>query len=187
MLARLTALAVLLLVAAAAPAAAKPKKVRITVTGPEGERTLDAADLRFVYFRTRYRTTRAPAEESPNRERTTILNDRDDCDCLRLADYSRIRFSALREIEVHAGAGQPVASVRAVWRAGKTREFPATALYGGDGLAPPLFMVTYDGVAHEFPLVLPADGGAWPATMLVRALLLPPPPAPPAKKGSHSH
>jgi len=173
-------MAALLLAAAlltAVPAQARPKPVRITLTGPEGERVLDAADLRFVFFETRYRRTRVPAEESVTRERTEILNDREDCDCLRLADYSRIRFSILREIEVRTGPGETIATVRVVRRDGQTHEYPATHLYGGEGLAPPLFMVTLAGVAREFPLVLPVSAdAAWPDEMLVRVLLTPPPP-----------
>jgi hypothetical protein len=167
-----------------APAEGSPKKLRDTLSGGSGERTVAAADLRFVFFHTRYRTTRVPAEDNPTRERTEILSDRDDCACLRLADYSRIRFSIIREIEVRTSPGQAVASVRVVRMDGKTHEYPATALYGGDGLAPPLLMVTVDGVAREFPLVLP-EGGAWPSEMLVRALLTRPPPPP--KSGSSHH
>lgn len=163
-------------------AEALPKTVRITLTGPAGERTIEADDLRFVFFHTRYRTTRAPVEESPTRERTEILSDRDDCKCLRLADYSRIRFNILRSIEVRTTPGDKVASVQVVRKDGKTHEYPATALYGGDGLAPPLIMATIDGVAREFPLILQEEGN-WPDEMLVRALLTRPPPP---KKGSTS-
>jgi len=181
---RAAALALIALFLSAAPAAATPKKLRVTLSGGSGERTIEAADLRFVFFHTRYRTTHVPAEENPTRERTEILSDRDDCACLRLADYSRIRFSIIREIEVRTAPGQAVASLRVVRMDGRTHEYPATALYGGDGLAPPLLMVTIDGVGREFPLVLP-EGAAWPAEMLVRALLTRPPPPP--KSGSHSH
>lgn len=174
------ALLVVLVAAAAAPAAAaKPKTVRLTLTGPEGERTVEATDLRFVFFETRYRRLRVPAEESPTRERVEILNDREDCRCLRLADYARIRFNILRTIEVRTSPGETVARVQVVRRDGKTNEYLATGLYGGDGLAPPLFMATIDGVTREFPLVLQdTPGAAWPAEMLVRALLTPPPPPP---------
>lgn len=182
--ARLALLVAIALGSASTPAAAKPKLVRVTLTSAAGERIVDAADLRFVFFHTRYRTTRVPADTGPAGERTEILNDRDDCTCLRLADYSRIRFSIVREIEVRTTPDAAVASVRVVRRDGKTNEYPATGLYGGDGLAPPLLMVTIDGVAREFPLVLPDEGQAtWPAEMLVRALLTPPPP----KSRSHSH
>lgn len=167
----------------ASPVAAMPKTVRLTLTGPAGERTIEATDLRFVFFHTRYRTTRAPVEESPTRERTEILSDRDDCKCLRLADYSRIRFNIVRSIEVRTTPGDNVASVQVVRMDGKTHEYPATALYGGDGLAPPLFMATIDGLAREFPLIL-QEGASWPDEMLVRALLTRPPPPP--KNGSKS-
>jgi hypothetical protein len=181
---RIAALGLVALCLATAQAQAAPKKLRVTLSGGSGERTIAAADLRFVFFHTRYRTTRVPAVQSPGRERTDILSDRDDCACLRLADYSRIRFSIIREIEVRTTPGQAVAGVRVVRMDGQTHEYPASALYGGDGLAPPLFMVTIDGVAREFPLVLP-EGGAWPSEMLVRALLTRPPPPP--KSGSPHH
>ncbi|HKQ97832.1 MAG TPA: hypothetical protein VJV75_08155 [Candidatus Polarisedimenticolia bacterium] len=163
----------------ATPSAAKPKPVRLTLSDPGGERTIDAADLRFVFFDTRYRRTRVPVEESPTRERLEIVHDREDCRCLRLADYTRIRFSILREIEVRTTPDGSVATVRVVRRDGQTHEYLGSRLYGGDGLAPPLLMATIDGVATEFPLVLPdAPGAAWPPTMLVRALLTAPPPPP---------
>jgi len=161
------------------PLCAKPKPVRLTLTGPGGERTVEGTDLRFIYFRTRYRRTRVPIEESPTRQRLEVLSDRDDCRCVRFADYSRVRFSKLREIELVTHPGERSASVRVTRLDGTSNEYPVDRLYGGGDLFPPQFSVTIDGVEREFLLRLADDAdAAWPEEMLVRALLVPRPPPP---------
>jgi hypothetical protein len=163
----------------AQPAVAKSKPVRLTLTGPGGERTVEATDLRFVYFHTRYRRTRVPVEESPTRERLEVLSESDDCRCVRFADYSRVKFKKIREIEIVTQPGERSAGVRVTRLDGSSNEYPVDRLWGGGDLFPPHFSVTIDGVEREFLLRLADDADAtWPEEMLTRALLVrrPPPP-----------
>jgi len=167
------------LAGAARPVCARPKPVRLTLTGSGGERTVEGTDLRFVYFHTRYRRTRVPVEESPTRQRLEVLSDRDDCRCVRFADYSRVKFTKIREIEIVTHPGERSATVRVSRLDGRTNEYPVDRLWGGGEMFPPHFSVTIDGVEREFLLRLADDTGAtWPDEMLTRALLVrrPPPP-----------
>ena len=175
---------VIALFSATSPAAAKPKPVRLTLTGPGGERTVESADLRFVYFKTRYRRRGVPVEESPSRERLEILSDRHDCECVRFADYSRVNFTKLRTIEIVVHPDSALASVRVTRRDGQSNEYRVDQPWGGADLFPPHFAAVIDGVEREFPLRLAEEPGAeWPLEMLVRALLVPPPP--PARGHRH--
>ena len=158
---------------------AKPRPIRLTLTGPGGERMVEATDLRFVYFHTRYRRTRVPAEESPTRERLEVLSESDDCRCVRFADYSRVKFKKIREIEIVRQPGERSARVRVTRLDGSSNEYPVDRLWGGGELFPPHFSVTIDGVEREFPLRLADDAdAAWPVEMLTRVLLVRPPPPP---------
>jgi hypothetical protein len=175
---------VVALVCAATPAAAKPKSVRLTLTGPGGERLVAATDLRFIYFKTRYRRRGVPVEESATRERLEVLSDREDCRCVRFADYSRVKFSKLREIEIVVQPDSALASVRVTRLDGHSNEYRVDDLWGGAELFPPHFAAVIDGVEREFPLRLAEEpGAAWPQEMLVRALLVAPPP--PARGHRH--
>jgi hypothetical protein len=137
-----------------------------------GERGVEARDLTFVHFETRYRRRAAPRSESPSGERIEIVERRRECRCVRLADYSRIKMSKIREISISYLPGSRAARVRLTLRDGRVREYPATDLYGGDGLFPPRFAATVEGVHREFPLVLGADPREeWPAESLSRILL----------------
>lgn len=172
-------LAMAVLGGAARPAGAKPKPVRLTLTGPGGERNVEGSDLRFIYFHTRYRRTRVPVEESPTRERLEVLSDRDDCRCVRFADYSRVKFKKIRAIEIVTHPGERSATVRVTRLDGGSNEYPVDRLWGGGDLFPPHFSVTIDGVEREFLLRLPDDADTtWPEEMLTRALLVRPPPPP---------
>src|SRR5262245_7828598 len=178
-------LAVLIALACAVtPAAAKPKKVRLTLTGPGGERTVEAADLRFIYFKTRYRRRAVPVEESPTRERLEVLSDSYDCTCVRFADYSRVKFKKLREIEIVTQPDSALATVRITRINGQSNAYRVDQLWGGGDLFPPHFVAVIDGVEREFPLRLGTEAGAaWPEEMLARALLTTPPP--PARGHRH--
>jgi hypothetical protein len=156
-----------------------------TLANPAGERDVAISDLRFVYFKTSYRHTRAPREEIASGERVEILSTRDDCRCVRMADYSRIKMKSIREIAITYTPGDRVAAVRITRTNGSVQEYPATSLYGGTGLFPPQFSASIDGVTREFPLILEArPDAAWPEETLVRVMLSPAPqPAPP--KGHH--
>jgi hypothetical protein len=156
-----------------------------TLATPAGEHDVEITDFRFVYFKTSYRHTRAPREEISSGERVEIVSTRDDCHCVRLADYSRIKMKSIREIAITYSPGDRVAAVRITRTNGSVKEYPATSLYGGTGLFPPQFSATIDGVTHEFPLVLEGrEDAAWPEETLVRVLLSrTTQPAPP--KGHH--
>lgn len=138
-----------------------------------GERGVDAEGVIFVHFETIYRHRSAPRSESPTGERLEVVDRRHECRCLRLADWSRIKMSKIREIALSYPPGERAARVRVTLRNGKVREYAATELYGGDGLFPPRFAATIDGATREFPLVLGADPkDAWPAESLSRILLV---------------
>lgn len=142
-----------------------------------GERGVEAEGLIFVHFETTYRHSRAPRSQSPSGERIEIVERRKECRCVRLADYSRVRMSKIREIAVSYPPGSRVARVRLTLRNGGVREYLATELYGGDGLFPPRFAATIEGAYREFPLVLGADlDEDWPEESLSRVLLVRPRP-----------
>lgn len=176
----------------AAHAATKKKGPLLTfVSEDAGERTVEVFDLRFAAFQTLYRHRAAPRTESATGERIEVVQKRKECDCVRLADYSKIRMQQIRQIDLAYPEGGRVALVRITWRDGKVREYPATGLYGGDGLFPPRFAATVDGEHREFPLVLPdTKEAAWPAERLVRMILFrsgtsTPPPKKTGKSASH--
>jgi hypothetical protein len=172
-----------------ARAAAKKKGPLLTfVSEAAGERTVEVFDLHFAAFQTLYKHTAAPRSESATGERIEVVQKRKECSCVRLADYSRIKMQQIRQIDLTYPEGGRVALVRITWRDGKVREYPATSLYGGDGLFPPRFAATVEGEPREFPLVLP-DGpeAAWPGERLVRMILFRPQTPPPAKKKAESH
>ena len=183
--------------AAAAPnrAAAKKEKNRgplLTFQSESGgERTAEASDLRFAFFQTLYRHRRAPRSESPTGERIEVVQKRKECNCIRLADYTKIKKQVIRQIDITYPEGGRVALVRIISRDGSIREYEATHLYGGDGLFPPRFAATVDGEHREFPLVLPdTPGASWPEERVVRMLVYrsttAPPPAKKPKAGSES-
>ena len=132
-----------------------------------------AENVTFVHFETIYRHRAAPRSESPTGERLEVVDRRQECRCVRLADYSQIKMSKIREIALSYPPGERAARVRMTLRNGKVREYAATALYGGDGLFPPRFAATIEGATREFPLVLGAEAtDAWPEESLSRILLV---------------
>jgi len=174
--------------AAAAPnrAAAKREKQKgqlLTLfSEATGERTVEVPDLRFAAFETRYRHTAAPRSESPTGERIEVVQKRKECACVRLADWSKIKMVRIRQIDITYPEGGRVALVRVTKKDGDVREYPATDLYGGDGLFPPRFAATVEGEHVEFPLVLPdVPGAAWPSERVVRMILVRPETPPPPK------
>jgi hypothetical protein len=174
-----------LLTLGAEPASAFAKKGPLVtlVSEVRGERTLEVFDLRFASFQTIYKHKAAPRSESPTGERIEVIHKRKECSCLRLADYRKISMRQVRQIDVTYPEGGRVALVRITWRDGKVREYPATGLYGGDGLFPPRFTATVEGQPREFPLILPdTQDATWPEERLVRAILYRPTSPPPPKK-----
>jgi hypothetical protein len=154
--------------AAAATTTSRPLLL-LTLRDAQGEHDVEAHDLRFVYFKTTYRQTRAPKEEVAGGQRTEVIGDRKECQCIRLLDWSKIKLGRVRAIELTHGPSDRVATVRVTRGDGRVNEYPATALFGGDGLYPPFFSATIDGVHREFPLILEGHAGAaWPDESLVR-------------------
>ncbi|HET8946437.1 MAG TPA: hypothetical protein VFQ07_05605 [Candidatus Polarisedimenticolia bacterium] len=158
------------------------------VSESRGERTIEVFDLRFASFQTIYKHKAAPRAESPTGERIEVVQKRKECSCVRLADYTSISMRKIRQIDVTYPEAGRVALVRITWRDGKVREYPATGLYGGDGLFPPRFAATVEGQHREFPLVLPDTPEAtWPEERLVRAILYRSgTSSPPPRKSTHN-
>jgi hypothetical protein len=169
-----------------APNRAASKRLPLLVlASPAGERSVPVGDLKFVYFRTRYRHTRAPESESPTRERVEVIDKRTECACIRLADYSKIKMSNLREIEIFYPGGGRSARVRVTRENGRVNEYPIDELYRSGSLIAPRFSATVDGVVREFPLALRDDPEeAWPDEVLSRVLFGHPASVPPKKPKS---
>jgi hypothetical protein len=158
----------------------------VTLSDAHGEHDVEAHDLKFVYFKTTYRQTRAPKEEVPGGQRTEVIGKRDECSCIRFPDWSVIKMKRIRAIEITHMPGNRVATVRVTGREGHVNEYPATALYGGDGLYPPFFSLTIDGAHREFPLILEGRPGVdWPEENLIRIFWTTTSPPPKTKRPSH--
>jgi len=158
----------------------------VTLRDAQGERDVEAHDLRFVYFKTTYRQTRAPREEIPGGQRTEVIGDREECRCIRLPDWSKIKMKRIRAIEITHGPSDRVAIVRVTRGDGHVNEYRASALYGGDGLYPPFFSATIDGAHREFPLILVGNAGVeWPDESLVRIFWTTKAPPPKTKRPAH--
>lgn len=158
----------------------------VTLDGPQGQREVEAHDLRFVYFTVRYRQRMAGADEGPAGERTDVVGDRKECQCLRMPDWSKIKLMQLRSIEITHAAGSRFSMVRVTRRDGQMNEYPATSLYGGDGLYPPFFSMTIEGERRDFPLVLAGRPDLdWPGENLVRILWTTTTPPPKSQRPAH--
>lgn len=131
--------------------------------------------LAFAYFRRSYYRKTVPRAEEPGGQRTEVSDKRRECGCLRLEDWSKIKFGKLRQIEILYPAGAGEARLRLTYRAGRLRVLPASALYGGQTEIPPMFIATAGGELMEFPLVLPGEPEAhWPEETLARILFVHP-------------
>jgi len=137
------------------------------------ERTVTVEDLSFAYFKRTFYTKAAPRSESPSRQRIEVLDRREECACLRLSDWSKIKFKKLRQIEIVYPKGSRQATLRLTGRDGHVSEIPAGALFGGGDPFPPRFGATVDGFYREFPLVLEDSvTGGWPQERLSRIILI---------------
>ncbi len=162
---------------AAASTRHPPPALAVLDTADQGEREADATEVLFVYSATTYRHRRAPESESATGERIDIIENRHECKCVRFADYSRVKMTKIRGIDIAYPPDGHIARVRITRRNGQVNEYKANELYGGDGLFPPRFAVTIDGRVREFALVLEdRPGAAWPEELLTRILLVRPPP-----------
>jgi hypothetical protein len=179
---------ILLLSLAAEPAPAGPRAPRtpprlVLLTTTAQERTVEAEDLTFAFFRRVFYTKTAPRHQSPTRQRIEVQDRREECKCLRLSDWSKIKFKKLRQITIDYPDGSRQARLRLTYRDGRVNELPASALHGATDPFPPRFGATIDGLYREFPLVV-EDSLAigWPDETLSRILLVTS--TPPRKKRS---
>ena len=177
-------LAALLLCAALflVPGTARAKTAQRTPAGnptlvlhtPAGERTIPAVDLSFVYFERIYYHKGAPRSEEATGERLDVEDRRRECRCVRLDDWSKLKFSKTRQIEIDYPPDGFVARLRVTLIDGRMREVRADSLFGAYDSFPPHFAARVDGELREFPLILP-EKGSWPEERLVRLLLKRPP------------
>jgi hypothetical protein len=148
------------------------------------ERTVEVSDLVFVFYERVYYERRAPRSEGTGGRRLEVEDRRRECRCLRLEDWSKIKFKRLRQIEMVYPPGERAARLRLTLRDGQLKELPVEALFGGTGHWPPRFAASVDGTHREFPLRL--EGGdveepEWPEERLARILLMRPRAAPPKR------
>ena len=155
----------------------------LVLAGPGGERTLPVSDLVFVHFERVYYQRSAPRSEDPAGHRLEIEDRRRECRCLRLEDWSKVKFKMIRQIEFIYPPGDPVARLRVTERNGQVRELRADSLQGASDSFAPRFAATVDSQQREFPLIL-AEGEIWPDERLVRLLVQRPPQGarPPARR-----
>lgn len=146
----------------------------LVLASPAGERTLPASDLVFVHFQRIYYQRRAPRSEDPAGHRLEIEDRRRECRCLRLQDWSKVKFKMIRQIEIIYPPDDTVARLRVTERDGKVRELRADSLAGASDSFAPRFAASLDGQLREFPLVLAEGEDGWPDERLVRLLLLRP-------------
>ena len=86
---------------------------RLVLHATDGaERTVTVEDLSFAYFKRTFYTKAAPRSESPSRQRIEVLDRREECGCLRLSDWSKIKFKKLRQIEFVYPKGSRQATLR---------------------------------------------------------------------------
>ena len=160
--------------AAPAPKAARGNPT-LVIDSPAGERTIPAVDLRFVFYERIYYRRRAPRTEAANGERVDVEDRRRECRCLRLEDWSRLKFSKVRQIEIAYPPDGAVALLRVIEFDGGMRELRADSLFGAADSFTPRFAARIDGEVREFPLILSERGSVWPEEKLVRLLLKRPP------------
>ena len=79
---------------------AAPGNPTLVLESPGGERTIPAVDLRFVFYERIYYRRHAPRSEEARGERVDVEDRRRECRCLRLEDWSRVKFSKVRQIEI---------------------------------------------------------------------------------------
>jgi hypothetical protein len=151
-----------------------PGNPTLVLHTPDGERTIPAVDLAFVYFERIYYHKGAPRSEEATGERLDVEDRRKECRCVRLEDWSKLKFSKTRQIEIEYPPDGRVALLRVTLINGDLRQVRADSLFGAVDSFAPRFAARVDGEVREFPLLLP-EQGAWPDERLVRLLLKRPP------------
>jgi hypothetical protein len=152
-----------------------PGNPTLVLESPGGERTIPAMDLRFVYYERIYYSRHAPRSEEARGERVDVEDRRRECRCLRLEDWSKFKFSKVRQIEISYPPDGVVALMRVTEMDGGMHELRADSLFGAVDSFAPRFAARIDGEVREFPLILSERGSAWPEEKLVRLLLKRPP------------
>lgn len=152
----------------------------LVLASPAGERTVPVPDAMFVHFERLYYHRRAPRSEDASGSRMEIEDRRRECRCIRMQDWTKLKFKMIRQIEIVYPPDGNVARLRITRRDGRISEMGADSLYGGESFGP-RFAATLDGQLREFPLIL-AEGEQWPDERLARILLSRPPQKPPPAK-----
>lgn len=155
----------------------------LVLASPAGERTVPVSDLVFVHFERLYYHRRAPRSQDASGSRMEIEDRRRECRCLRMQDWTKLKFKMIRQIELIYPPDGTVARLRITRRDGRVSEMGADSLHGASESFGPRFAATLDGQMREFPLIL-AEGETWPDERLSRLLLLRPPqkiPPPPRR------
>jgi hypothetical protein len=147
----------------------------LVIESPAGERTIPAVDLEFVYYERVYYRRHAPRDEEATGERMDVEDRRQESHFLRMEDWTKVKFSKVRQIEIGYPSDSAVARLRVTWIDGSMREIRADSLYGAVDSFAPRFAARVDGEVHEFLLIVP-EPGSWPEERLVRLLLKRPPP-----------
>jgi len=164
-------------VAAGAERAARtpPGNPTLVLDSPGGERTIPAVDLAFVFYERTYYSRGAPRSEEATGQRLDVEDRRRECRCVRLPDWSKLKFSSVRQIEIDYPPDGRMARLRVTMLDGGVRELRADALYGAVESFAPRFAARVDGEVREFLLIRP-EGSSWPDEKLVRLLLKRSPP-----------
>ena len=149
----------------------------IILAMPDGqERLIEVTDLSFAFFERSFYQRSTPKSENLQRQRVDIEDRREECHCLRLEDWTKIKFREMQQIEIRYPPDGHFANLRITHRNGTILEMPAERLHGAGGPIPPRFSATVDGIVREYRLVLPdPDHDRWPEERLVRILLRRPP------------
>ena len=140
---------------------------------PEGrERLIEVHDLAFASFERIYYRKTATRFENLQGQRVDIESRRQECDCVRLDDWTKHKFKALRQIEIDYPVDGRTANLRITHRDGSMFEIPAERLFGAGEPLPPRFSATIDGVVREYRLIREdPEHHPWPEEQLVRILL----------------
>jgi len=140
-----------------------------------GERSVGVGDLAFAYFKRSFYRKAAPRAQEPGGQRLEISDKRRECRCLRLEDWTKIKFLRLRQIEILYPADAGEARLRLTYRGGRLQDVPASALYGSQREIRPRFMPPVAASIREFPLLLPdAPKARWPEESLLRIVFVQP-------------
>ena len=156
----------------AGPRAPKRPPALVLGTAEGRERLIEVHDLTFASFERIYYRKTATRFENLQGQRVDIESRRQECDCVRLDDWTKHKFRSLRQIEIDYPVEGRMANLRITHRDGSIFEIPAERLFGAGEPLPPRFSATVDGVVREYHLIREDPGRhPWPEERLVRILL----------------